>query len=392
MSVIPHEDLLRLAEVQDGVCVSIYLPTHRAGNEIEQDRIRFKNLLGEAEAQLIEAGLDEGQTERLLAPIQNQLGPQSTFWQHQLDGLCIFRSAELLYAYRLPFSFEELTVVGSSFHVKPLLPLLSGDGQFYLMTLHQDEIDVYQGTNYALSLLEIEELPEHLSELLLERDLERPQQWHTGTRGAGGHPRAIARPAAFHGHGAIEQSEEDDILRYYRQVDEVLDSVWGDEEIPLLLAGGDDLTHLYRRANNYAHLIEDAVIKTNPASLEPAELHQRAWEILEPRFTADKQEAAEAYRMLAGKDHEQASDDLKTVVAAAYFERVDVLFVALEAHTWGTFDPDTGEVRIDGAPNATNQDLLDLAAVHTWHNSGTVYAVSAAEMPSGGDLAAIFRY
>lgn len=392
MSLIPQEDLLRLAEVQDGICVSIYLPTHRASNEIEQDRIRLKNLLDEAEAQLLEGGLSKGETESLLAAIQEQLGPQSTFWQHQLDGLCIFRSARLLYAYRLPFSFEPLAAVGTGFHIKPLLPLLSGNGQFYLMTLHQDEVDVYQGTRYALSRLEIEELPEHLSELLLERDLERPQQWHTGTRTPGGHPRATTRPAAFHGHGAIEQHEEDDILRYYRLVDEALDSAWGDEEIPLLLVGGADLVHLYRQANSYPHLIEDASVEINPAALDPQELHRRAWEILEPRFTADRQEAAEAYRMLAGKDHEQASDDLETVVQAAYYERVDVLFVALDAHEWGTFDPETGEVQVHDQPSTGNQDLLDFAAVHTLRNSGTVYTVPTAGMPGSANLAAVLRY
>jgi hypothetical protein len=32
-----------------GLCISIFMPTHRLGREVQQDPIRLKNLLGEAE-------------------------------------------------------------------------------------------------------------------------------------------------------------------------------------------------------------------------------------------------------------------------------------------------------------------------------------------------------
>lgn len=392
MSLISKGDLARLIEWHDGKGISIFMPTHRVGNENAQDRIRLKNLLNEADEQLRTAGLSEGETRELLGPIQDQLVPQPTFWEHQLDGLCLFRSAETLTIYRLPFSFEELVIVAPRFHVKPLLPLLSSNGQFYLLALHKDVIQVYQGTKYSMSRLQLEALPESMNELLLERDMERPMQWHTETRVPGGHPRATMRPAAFHGHGVMEQHEEDDILRYYREVDSALSTLWGDEKIPLLLAGGDELTSLYRRANTYPHIVEEMTISVNPAALDEQELHDRAWQKLTPRFEAEKQKVMEDYRMWAGRDSTRASDDLDTIVSAAYFERVQVLFVALDSHKWGTFNPQTNEVKLEDAPTPENRDLLDLAAVHTLLNEGRVYAVTAAEVPGGEDVAAIFRY
>jgi len=39
-----------------------------------------------------------------------------------------------------------------------------------------------------------------------------------------------------------------------------------------------------------------------------------------------------------------------------------------------------------------DEDLLDVAAIQTVLNSGTVYAVKAEEVPGGGPAAALFRY
>jgi hypothetical protein len=398
MSLIAQDDLIRLSEITDGNCVSIYLPTHRSAKEIEQDRIHLKNLLDEAEQQLKDAGSSKGDTRELLGPVKEQLLDQPRFWRHQLDGLCLFRCAELFLAYRLPFSFKEQVVVGSHFHIKPLLPLLSGDGQFYLLTVHKDSVRVYQGTKYGISYLNIEGLPEEHADLIEDEDRQQALQWHTETIVPGGHPRAQGRPAAFHGHGGVEQHDDDEIIRYFRKIDQVLDPALKSETAPLLLAGEDKSIALYRQANSYPHVIEDEAIRTNPSAVrhdfapEGEALHRRAWEILEPRFEAARQAIAEDYRMLAGQQSERASSDIAAVVPAAYFERVHVLFLALDRERWGNFNPETGEVQLEPGPTASNRDLLDFAAVHTLQNRGQVYAVDADEVPGNDDLAAIYRY
>lgn len=396
MSLIPIDELKRLATYRcatpSDACVTITLPTHRASNENEQDRIRLKNLIDRAADLLQSEGVGEGDTRALLDPIREQLQHDAAFWQNQLDGLCIYRSGELLYAYRLPYAFEELVVVGRRFHLKPLLPILSGDGQFYLMTLHEDEIDVYLGTKHQLTELEISELPDDLKDLMIGHDLERPQQWHTDTRVPGGHPQVRTRPAAFHGHGVIEQHEEDEILKLYQQIDEVLTPNLGDMEIPLLLAGGDDLVALYQEANTYPYLVDDTAVRGNPAGFSQEQLHARAWEILEPGFAEDQVEARQTYEMLAGRGSARATDDVREAVSAAFFERVAVLFVAKDEEIWGRFDAETNEVTLDEAPTADNEDLLDLAALHTLLNGGMVYAVPAETVPSETGLAAVYRY
>ena len=50
------EHLSFLLQTRERFCVSIFLPTHRAGPEIRQDPIRLKNLLKQAESRLIALG------------------------------------------------------------------------------------------------------------------------------------------------------------------------------------------------------------------------------------------------------------------------------------------------------------------------------------------------
>lgn len=78
-----------LAAHQDGPCVSIFMPTHRAGPETRQDPLRLRNMLGQAAARLDEGGLTQREITDLLAPAA-ELDGDTGFWRHLADGLAIF--------------------------------------------------------------------------------------------------------------------------------------------------------------------------------------------------------------------------------------------------------------------------------------------------------------
>lgn len=390
MDILSREDLKRLSDKRDGWHVSIYMPTHRAGPETQQDPIRLKNLLEEAKERLMASdrdrpGLRAPEARARLEPA-SKLIQDGLFWQRQSDGLAIFVSSEMAHYYRLPLDFEELVIVADRFHVKPLLPLLSGDGRFYVLALSQDATRLLQGTRYMVGELDLEEAPTSLSNALRFDDPERRLQYHTASGPSGGKG---GRPAMFYGQGAPSQDQKGDILRYFQKLDTGVQELLAGERAPLVLAGVDYLLPLYREANTYPHLIEDGV-EGNPDNLSAKELHQRAWAIIRPRFLEEREEAAKRFRQLA--DTEGASDDLAEIVPAAYHGRVQTLFVALDVQQWGAFDPATNEVRLHQAADPGDQDLLDLAAVHTLLNGGSVYAVEAERVPAGGSLAALFRY
>ena len=128
MRLLSKEELNTLIHNHGNPAVSVYMPTHRVG-EVEQDRIRLRNLLRETEDHLIGYGLRIPDARSLLGPAR-QLLDDSHFWQYLSDGLALFLSAGLYRYYRVPISFPELAVVAQRFHIKPLIPLLSKNGVF----------------------------------------------------------------------------------------------------------------------------------------------------------------------------------------------------------------------------------------------------------------------
>ena len=69
-----------------------------------------------------------------------------------------------------------------------------------------------------------------------------------------------------------------------------------------------------------------------------------------------------------------------------------MLFVAIGVQRWGSFDPDTDAVHWHDKAEPGDEDLLDFAAIQTFLNGGTVYAVEPENVPDDRHLAAIFRY
>jgi hypothetical protein len=188
---VSRAELKKLIEEPEGLCVSIFLHTHRAGAQTQQDPIRLKNLLREAEGRLLAKGLRASEADELLTPARELLD-DSVFWQHQSDGLAIFLSPGVFRYYRLPLNFEDLVVVADLYHLKPLLPLLTGDGQFYVLALSQNEVKLLQGTRHSVSEVELEDAPESLADTLRYDDQEKQLQSHTGTAGGG-----VAGPPSF---------------------------------------------------------------------------------------------------------------------------------------------------------------------------------------------------
>jgi hypothetical protein len=374
---------------QTGSRVSLYMPTYQAGADVQQNAIRCKNLMREAEGRLLEVGLRTTEASAWLDPVQ-QLVADNAFWQEQSAGLALFRDAEIFRAYRLPLAFEELVVVAERFHLKPLLPLFTGDGRFYVLALSQNAVRMLQCTRYHVGTVQLENVPQSLAEALRYDDPEKQLQFHTetsqfytGTAGGGGR-----RAAMYHGHG-IDEDAKDNIRGYFRQIDRGVGEALRGEQAPLVLAGVDYLLPLYHEVSSYPHLVDTGILG-NPEGIRAEDLHASAWPLVEPLFGQAQDEARARYDRYIGTG--LASYDLETIVPAAYDGRIDTLFVAVGIRQWGTFSPETREIQLHQEAATHDEDLLDFAAVHTFVNGGTVYATGPDQVPGGHHAAAVFRY
>lgn len=383
MDAFGRDDLKALLDHPPGRCVSIFLPTHRAGSGVQENPIRFRNLVREAERRLGDAGLRTPEVGRLLEPLLGLL-EDGSFWQHQGDGLAAFRAEDLVRTYRLGVPLPEVVVAADRFHLKPLLPLLT-DTRFYVLALSQNQVRLYRGTPQTLAEVPLGGVPTSLAEALKYDDPQRQLQFHTGAPAAGGR-----RAAIFHGH-AVQDNAKDNVLRFFQLVDAGLHAHLRDERAPLVLAGVEYLLPLYRQANHYAHLV-DGGVTGNPDGVSAQALHARAWPLADAVFRARREAHAARYRALAGTG--LASSVLADVLPAAHQGRVELLFVAAGEERWGTVDAQRGIVRVRAQPEPGDEDLLNVAALQTLVRGGTVYAVEPAEVPGDArdGLAAVFRY
>jgi hypothetical protein len=375
-----------LANYSNGFCVSIYMPTYRAGRETEQNHIQLKNLLPQAEQHLIEAGMRSAEARDLLAPAAN-LTSDYEFWQHQGDGLALFMGEDSFYRFRLPFQFEMCAIIGPHFYLKPLLPIFSGDGLFYILALAQGENRLLQATRHNIEQLEAENIPKSLAEALWYYEEQQAVQ----NRTAGGPGlQGSERTGQFHGQGEGDPRQDKSyIVEYFRHIDKGLNEMMGNEQAPLVLAGVEYLLPIYHEANTYNNLVQEG-ITGSPKMLSADELHQRAWEIVKNVFEAPRQEAFDRFNNMSGTG--LTSTEIEEIIPAAYYGRVDSIWVAEGLHRWGRFDPDSNTLEFAEQPAGYDEDLLDRAAVQTFLNSGTAYVVDPSQIPGSGDIAAIYRY
>jgi hypothetical protein len=385
MSFLSIEELKELVEQPQGLCVSIYMPTVQLGSETQQNSVRFKNLIRQAEAELEKYELHSPDSGGMLQPAIDL--DKDEFWQHQNAGLALFVSEGFFRFYRVPIEMTELVIVSDRFHLKPLIPLLSGDDRFYILTLGQRDIRLLEANRYGITReVEIEGLPKDMDEALQYDETAKDQQ----RRQEGGAGRAgLQGGGSYHGQGADRENVKEDLLQYFHLVDKALHDFFRDRRAPLVLAGVSYLLPIYQEANTYNFIVEEG-IQHNTKEKTVEELHAEAWAIVEPQFTAEQRKAIDYYHESMGNG--KGSNDLNEVIQGAFYGRVEQLFVPVGVQKWGHFDPDSMELEIHSDAQPGDEDLLNAAAIQTIFHGGTVYAVEPEEVPDDTPVAAVFRY
>ena len=333
MENLTIDQLKGLAQQAANPSISLFLPTHRAGQETQQDPIRLKNLLRDAEQHFLNSGMGPREVSALLQPAHALLN-DSYFWRHQYDGLAVFMAADNFHSYRLPYCVEELLIIAQSYYVKPVLPLFTNNGHYYILAISQNEVRLFEGTRHSVGQIDLPaEIPTSLNEALKLDEPEVQLQMHTGSSPGG------ASTGMFHGQGSGAEEKEAGIEHYLSLVDSGLKKTFREQQAPLVLAGVDYLLPIYRRVSDYAHIMPEG-ITGSPEHLRAEQLQEQAWPIVEPYFRQAMEKIMAQYRQLAGT--EKAADNIKEIVAAAVNGRVDRLVIAIDTQVWGLFNPDTG--------------------------------------------------
>ena len=372
-------DLESLIQKRERDCLSLFMPTVQAGPETRQNGLRYKNQLSAAEKLL--RGRDVP-IDPFMEPLR-ALAHESLFWANQSEGLVVFRSASTFLTYRLPVPFRGLLSLTDHFHIKPLLPFLRADQKFFILALSKKQVRLVECSLQHASIVEVPNMPNGSEFLGVDDPQNRLQFRSVGRRGD------KKTTALFHAHGTAVDENKEDVLQYFHQVNKALEPVLKNEKAPLFLAGVEYLLPVYLETNTYPHVL-DETIEGNPDGLSAEELKASVRSTMENLIQEQEQKAIADYRDRAS--HAPSSSDLKEVVSAAFFGRVDTLLAASDEEAWGVFDGKKNEVIRSDVMKPGYCDLIDLASVHTIQNGGTAITLTRASIPGNGQVAALFRF
>lgn len=379
------ETIEALLEQREGWCVSIYMPTHRAGKEIREDPIRLKNRITEAEEQLEKAGVDSTKIRQLCEAARERCDfdeeANREFWRHQTDGLALLLNDGEEQMFHLQSSVKELTLVARRFHIKPLLKSLQQDQEYCVLAVSRDRVRFLEGSASGLSERPVEDLPESL-QAVISGDHQKGFNLHSFRVSAAGGENAVP-------HGHVETNDEHELRRFFRTIDEALSDVLKNDKRPLIFAGVDELFPYFKDTTEYSNVVSEAVTG-NPDDLSDEQLHEKAWPVVQQVLRKKQDEAVQRWGKAAHT--ELGEQDLSNLVVAAHDGRIDTLLLAEGSAQWGTYDEQNRTVQTESESTADNYDLLDLAAAKTLLSDGDVVFVDADRLPDGQMAAAICRF
>jgi hypothetical protein len=372
-----------LAKVHQLNCISLFLPTYRAGEEVKQNVApkTLKNLLKHLTKELESRELKQHEIEKMLEPVTGILN-DNKFWTEQSDGLCIFLSKQDFTWFKIPISFDPWYYVADHYYLKPLVPMLNRNNKFYLLNLSIDNLNLFECTPYSLQLIESDELPGKLEDVVgYDKEPDHLQQ----RSGQDAHGSAV-----YHGHGSHKDSKANERRQFIHAVDNGLNAIIKDQKTPLILAADEKNAGLFRKQSQYKNLFKD-FIALHPNGADPLLLHEFAMEKLEPLFEESKKKKIKT--LLDHSNTDKTHTDIRDIVPASVNGRVDTLFIQKDKEEYGLFDKKSNSVIIDNERMPQNAALYNMMAVNTILNQGTVYLQDENDMPlAHTSVNALLRY
>lgn len=371
--------LQQLLSHRDGPCISLYMPVDLGPDRVKNP-IRLKNLLRRCDERLVDLGIAEDARRVILKPLVRGISNEA-FFREPARGLALFRSRTFYAALPLPTPVTEAALVDDRFHIKPLLAFAGSRARFYVLALQLGRVRLFEGHQHALVEVDLDDVvPQSLGDAV-SVDGDKTLQFHTVNQGHAADP-------IYHGQGAGRDVQTAKIRRFFRIVDDKLQTYVSNAPGPVVLVGPEHLVPIFRDASRKLDLVTEAVMK-NPEGMTTAELLAAAWPLAAARVD-DERAALTRAKRLEGSD--LVSHDLEEVVVAATDGRIEALFIPRDDHQWGEFDPKTRRVKRYDDKRDGADDLFDVAATSAYLTGASVFLVDPSQLPGRASVTGVFRY
>ncbi|MEX0844492.1 MAG: hypothetical protein WD022_04390 [Balneolaceae bacterium] len=379
MSVVNRETIEHLINETRETNISIFIPTHKTGEEGKQDSIRLKKVLQKVKKDLLERGWKEPDIESLFKRVQSKTD-ENQFWLHQNKGLALYVNKDYFDYFQIPVSPKEDYYIAENFLITPLLELQNHHSIYHVLVLSQNETKMFKIAPDETTEVPFVSVPTSMKEHLKYHVHERSIQQHTGTAGSN---------AMYHGQGGDRNEDDKELELFLKHIENKVTKYLKKINGPLVLAGTDKLVASYKKANKYFNLLND-YISGNADQKSIHELEDESWNIVKSYFEEEIQSDIERFNNLKGSD--LISFDLNEIVKGAYYGKVDTLFVPMGFRQFGIFNESENRIDKSESMNGEAVDLINFTAISAIKTGSTLYGLKPEEVPGNAGLAAIYRY
>lgn len=363
-----RSDITALNATRNDACVSIYLETTPLTQESGASRITLGNLARQAREQLEDAGFDKRRLALLMEQLE-ALEADDEFWRVQANSLAILATPDTLRTFRLANHLTTMAQVSDRFHLKPLLRAVSFPHSAYILALSENAVRLVEmHADLPPATVRIDHLPKDAASSVGKSTLND-------------------RSASGRIHGSEGQNVR--FQQYACKVDAALRPFLAGLETPLILAATGRLASVFRSVNSYPHLLPDG-IADSPDRITDGDLAQSARRVLDAAYAREIGALKTLYEQRASDG--RATSDVSDAARAATFGAIDTLLVDIDSVVTGTVDEKTGAVSFAKAATTDTYGVVDEIAGRAMGSGARVLGVRRADLPGGGDLAAILRF
>lgn len=361
-----------LAEQSGENLISVFVPTHRAGRVVAQDRIHLKNQLSAADDILSELGWKPRERSERLSNARELLDDVE-FWEHQDAGLAVYiDAAGDVTTISSSRDLEASTEVMPVFLLRPLVADIQPIN-VPVLALTIDEVALFTATETTVERMDVE-LPSY-DDVNWFVDRETQRQQHPGRAGSGSNR---------HGHEAATRTDED-FARFLREIDSAIKDF--ESDAPLVVLGDDDLVA------RFSHHSGKATVSPENSGIGAPFSETQVREMVAGTITAMSQERVDSAvaHAMDQLGMGMGAVNVDEALAAAISGRVGRLVIHRSADpVWGRLDESTLEVDVRDTKRPGDVDLLDRLVVWSRNNGAEIVASESAF--DGRAFIVTFRY
>ncbi len=306
------EELTRHSQANS---ISIIMPTHTSGSQVQQNAIRFKNLVTQAAERLVARGQSPVEIEKRLQPLR-ELQRNDDFWQHRTSGLALYFSEGQPTTIDLYQRAEEFVFVGERYFLPTSVLEAVSRQPHWALALTWKEARLYEANQTSLLPVDNEYFPVSLRDVVLPPDAEEQLQFRTQSTGSGG--------TMFHGQGAGEEMLESDRHRFLSEIGKRLLGVTHEQSLPLVVIGTEELQGEFAKATK---VVANYAITLSPDSLSDAEFQERILGQINDEHNAKNNGDALIDQLEVALTQNRASRNIDQILEAAGCGRIDCLLI-----------------------------------------------------------------